>query len=330
VAKTVRALVCSALGPLEGLAVRDVPVPRPGPGQVLIDVKACAINFPDVLMPQGLYQVKPPLPFVPGMELAGVVEQTGPGVPAFRIGDRVMAVTGWGGFAEKCVADGEWLTPMPAAMEFDAAASLLFAHGTALHALKDRGRIAPGETLLVLGAAGGVGLAAVEVGKALGARVIAAASSEEKRALCRRHGADATVDYVTEDLRSRVGEMTGGRGADVVIDPVGGAVTEIAVRATAWRGRILVVGFASGGIARIPANHLLLKERSLVGVYWGEAVRRNRDAHRGNVDRLLAWFAAGKVRPEVSERIRLEDVATVLARMASRGVKGKVIVLPGP
>jgi len=329
VAQNVRALLCSAFGPLDALSVKEIPVPAPGPGQVLIDVKACAINFPDVLMPQGLYQVKPPVPFAPGMELSGVVSATGPGVSGARAGDRVMAVTGWGGLAQKCVADAGALTPMPDGMEFEQAASLLFAHGTALHALKDRARIAPGETLLVLGAAGGVGLAAVEVGKALGARVIAAASTVEKRTLCHRHGADDTVDYVAGDLRACIGDLTGGRGADVVMDPVGGDATEVAVRATSWRGRVLVVGFASGVIARVPANHLLLKERSLIGVHWGEAVRRDRDAHRRNVDRLLDWFAAGKVAPEISERIPLGEAASALGRMASRGVMGKVVVVPG-
>ncbi|MGE5247463.1 MAG: NADPH:quinone oxidoreductase family protein, partial [Verrucomicrobiota bacterium] len=228
-----RALLCTSFGPPEALSVREVPVPRPGRGQVLVDVKACSINFPDVLMVQGLYQVKPPLPFVPGVELAGVISETGAGVKRFRPGDRVMAVAGWGAMAARCVADAGWVSAMPDDMAYEQGAAFLFTYGTALHALKDRGRVRAGETVLVLGAAGGTGLAAVRTAKALGARVIAAASSPEKLALCRDAGADETVDYVAERLRERVGALTAGKGADVVFDPVGGALTEVALRATA-------------------------------------------------------------------------------------------------
>jgi NADPH2:quinone reductase len=324
----VRALVCSAFGPLEALSVQEVAVPRPGPGQVLVEVKACSINFPDVLMAQGRYQVKPPLPFSPGVEFAGVISETGPRVRGFRSGDRVMAVAGWGGLAEKCLAETGALNRMPETMGFEQGASFLFTYGTALHALRDRGRLAAGETLLVLGAAGGVGLAAVEVAKAIGARVVAAASTVEKLALCRRVGADETVEYVSEDLRERIGQITSGRGVEMVFDPVGGPLTEAALRSTGWRGRLLVVGFASGGIPAVPANHVLLKERDLLGVYWGEAVRRDRRAHRRNVRQLLAWFAAGKVAPVVGERVPLGEAASAMARMAARGVTGKVVVLP--
>jgi NADPH2:quinone reductase len=326
--ETVRALVCTRFGPLDTLSVQEVAIPSPGPGQVLLDVKACSINFPDVLMAQGLYQVRPPLPFTPGVEMAGLVAEAGTGVRRVRTGDRVMAVAGWGGIAEKCVVDAEWVNAMPDAMGFDQGAAFLFTYETALHGLGDRGRLEAGETLLVLGAAGGVGLAAVEVGKAMGARVIAAASTPEKRALCRSLGADETVDYVSGSLRERIGELTGGAGVDVVFDPVGGPMTEVALRATAWRGRLLVIGFASGGIPKVPANHLLLKERSLVGVYWGEAARRDPDKHRANVARLMEWFAAGKVNPVVSERVPLGEAAAAMSRMAARGVLGKVVVLP--
>jgi NADPH2:quinone reductase len=278
-------------------------------------------------MAQGLYQVKPPLPFTPGVEVAGVISETGTGVRGFRKGDRVMGVAGWGGLAEKCVVDAEWLNAMPVGMGFDLGAAFLFTYGTSLHALRDRGRLAAGETLLVLGAAGGVGLAAVAIGKALGARVIAAASSAEKLSLCRRVGADETIEYVSETLRDRIDALTGGKGVAVVFDPVGGGLTEAALRASAWGGRLLVVGFASGGIPKVSANHVLLKERSLVGVYWGESVRRDPEGHRRNVDQLMKWFADGKAVPVISERVPLGEAASAMARMAARGVMGKIVVM---
>ena len=323
-----KALRCTTFGPLENLALEDVPTPRPGPGQVLLDVKASSLNFPDALMVQGLYQVKPPLPFTPGAETAGVVVEVGDGVRNFRPGDRVIAIAGWGGFAEECVADAGRLVPLPAGMDFEAGAAFLYTYGTALHALRDRGRLEAGETLLVLGAAGGTGLAAIEVGKALGARVIAAASNAGKLALCRRAGADETVNYASEDLRNRVRELSGGGGVDVVFDPVGGPYTEPALRATAWRGRLLVIGFAAGEIPKIRANLALLKERSVVGVYWGDSVRRHLQEHERNVEQLVDWFAAGKVAPLISERVPLSGAAAAMKRMADRQVKGKVVILP--
>lgn len=323
-----KALRCNAFGPIENLAVEEVPSPRPGPGQVLLDVKAASLNFPDVLMVQGLYQVKPPLPFSPGAETAGVVVETGAGVHGVNRGDRVIGIAGWGGFAEECVVDAGRLTPLPAEMDFETGAAFLFTYETALHALRDRACLDAGETLLVLGAGGGVGLAAVETGKAMGARVLAAASSGDKLALCERAGADATVQYVAENLRDRVRELTGGRGADVVFDPVGGPYTEPALRATAWRGRLLVIGFAAGDIPRIPLNLALLRERAIVGVYWGESVKRDPQGHEHNVRQLVDWFAAGKVRPVISERVPLERAADAMKRLASRQVKGKIVVLP--
>ena len=323
-----RALLCTAFGPPDTLAIREIPSPRPGPGQVLLDVKASSLNFPDALMVQGLYQVKPPLPFTPGTEMAGVVIETGADVRGFRPGDRVIAIAGWGGFAEECAVDAGRLTPLPEGMDFDLGAAFLYAYETALHALRDRGRLEAGETLLVLGAAGGVGSAAVEIGKLLGARVIAAASSGEKLDLCRRLGADETIDYVSAKLRDRIGELTGREGVDVVFDPVGGPYTELAFRAAAWRGRLLVIGFAAGEIPKIPVNLALLRERSIVGVYWGESVRHDPEGHARNVTQLTEWWAAGKLHPAVSERVPLREAAAAMTRMVDRQVKGKVVVLP--
>jgi NADPH:quinone reductase len=323
-----KALLCTAFGPLEHLAVREIASPRPGSNQVLIDVKAASLNFPDVLMAQGLYQVKPPLPFSPGTEIAGVVVEAGTEVRGFRAGDRVSAVAGWGGFAEECAVDAGWVTPLPAGMDFDTGASFLFTYETSLHALRDRGRLEAGETLLVLGAAGGVGLAAVEIGKVMGARVLAAASSGEKLALCRERGADETIDYSSGDLRDRVKELTGGAGVDMVFDPVGGPYTESALRATAWGGRLLVIGFAAGAIPKIPINLALLKERSIVGVYWGDSVKRDPEGHLRNVRQLMEWFADGKVRPSISERVPLGEAAGAMRRLFQRRVKGKVVILP--
>ena len=323
-----KALVCRQFGPIENLAVEEIDPPRPGPGQVLVDVKASSLNFPDALMVQGLYQVKPPLPFSPGHEISGVIEKLGEGVLGVAVGDAVIATPGVGGLAEQCVVARERITPLPAGMDFATASAFLLTYCTTLHALEDCGRLRSGESLLVLGAAGGVGTAAIEIGKALGARVIAAASSEEKLALCRDLGADETIDYVREDLRKRALELTGGKGVDVVYDPVGGALTEAALRASAWGGRLLVIGFASGEIPAIRLNLALLKERSIVGVYWGEWTRQDPAGQKRNVERLGELYAAGKVKPVVSERIRLAEVPAALVRMQKRQVKGKIVVVP--
>jgi NADPH2:quinone reductase len=323
-----KALLCTEYGPLDKLTVGELPSPTPGPGQVVIDVKASSLNFPDALMVQGLYQVKPPLPFSPGAELAGIVKEVGEGVRGLAAGDRVIAFPGFGGFAEECLVAADKVMPLPAGMDFDLGAAFVLTYCTSLHGLQDCGRLESGETLLVLGAAGGVGLAAVEIGKALGARVIAAASSDDKLALCRQVGADATINYAAEDLRRRALELTEDKGADVVYDPVGGAYTEAALRATAWGGRLLVVGFAAGEIPKIPLNLALLKERSLVGVYWGDSVRHDPGGHERNLRRLVDWFAAGIIKPVVSERVPLAQAPAALARLAGRQVKGKVVVLP--
>jgi NADPH:quinone reductase len=323
-----KALMCHAFGPIETLRVEERPSPVPGPGQVLIDVKAAAVNFPDALIVQGLYQVKPALPFSPGAELAGVVTTVGEGVRGLRVGDRVIASVGHGAFAEECVADAAQVMPLLPGMDFELGAAFVLTYGTSLHALQQIAGLKTGETLLVLGAAGGVGLAAIEIAKAMGARVIAAASSEEKLALCRKVGADETINYNDEDLRKRVDALTGGKGADVVYDPVGGSLSETALRATAWRGRFLVVGFASGEIPKLPLNLALLMERAILGVFWGAAVRRDLPAHLANMKQLAQWFAEGKVRPVVSERVPLAEATAAIQRLASRQAMGKLVVLP--
>jgi NADPH2:quinone reductase len=323
-----KALLCTELGPFDRLAVNDVPSPSPGPGEVVVDVKASSINFPDALMVKGLYQVKPPLPFTPGAELAGVVKEAGAGVSQFAPGDRVVGFCRLGGFAEEALAPADQLMPLPAAMEFDVAAAFGLTYGTSLHALQDCARLQAGETLLVLGAGGGVGSAAVELGKLMGARVIAAASSDEKLAVCRRLGADETIDYGRDDLRERLKAITGERGVDVVYDPVGGPYSETALRAMGWGGRFLVVGFASGEIPKIALNLPLLKERAILGVYWGDWARRNPAGHARNSALLMNWLSEGKLQPAISERVSLRDTPAALARIYERQVTGKVVVLP--
>jgi NADPH:quinone reductase len=320
--------MCTELGPLEKLAVQEVAPPRPGPGQVLIDVKASSLNFPDLLMVQGLYQLKPPLPFSPGIEVAGVIQELGEGVRQLAVGDRVAALPGWGGFAEMCLAAAETVTLLSPGVAFDRGAAFGLTYGTTLHALQDCGRLGRGETLLVLGAAGGVGSAAVALGKIMGARVIAAASSDDRLALCKQMGADETIDYSREDLRQRLRDLTGGRGVDVVYDPVGGPYSEAALRATGWRGRLLVIGFASGDIPKIPLNLALLKERAVIGVYWGDWIRQDPDGHRRNTRQLMDWLEAGTIQPAIGEHVPLKDAPAAMRRMMQRQVKGKVVVLP--
>jgi NADPH2:quinone reductase len=322
-----KALVCKAFGPVESLVLEEVASPTAGPGQVVVDVKAAGVNFPDALMVQGKYQVKPPLPFSPGSELAGLVREVGSGVSHVKAGDEVVALVGHGAFAEQALAQAERVIRLPKGTNLEMASSLMLAHGTSYHALKDRARLRSGETLLVLGAAGGVGLAAVELGKRMGARVIAAASSEKKLAICRARGADATIDYSTEDLRERAKELTGGRGIDVVYDPVGGAYSEPALRTMAWGGRYLVVGFAAGEIPRIPLNLTLLKGCSIVGVFWGEFTRREPEANAANVRDLLDGLEKGHVRPLISARYPLARAADALRAVLDRKVTGKVIIV---
>jgi NADPH2:quinone reductase len=321
-----KAVVCKEFGPPDSLRVEELPSPRAGPGEAVISVKAASVNFPDVLIIQNKYQFKPPLPFSPGSELAGVVKEVGAGVAGFKPGDKVIAFTTYGAFAEEVKTEAARLLPLPEGMDFVAGAAFLLTYATSDHALRDRGALRAGETLLVLGAAGGVGLAAIEIGKALGARVIACASSEDKLAVCREHGADATINYATEDLRERIKALTDGRGVDVVYDPVGGPYSEPAFRSLAWRGRLLVVGFAAGDIPKLPLNLMLLKGAAVVGVFWGDFARREPKQFADSVRQLGEWYRQGKLRPHVSQTFPLEKAAEALNLMAARQVKGKVVL----
>ena len=322
-----KAVLCKDWGPPDALVVEDIPSPKPGKGQVLVSVKASGVNFPDVLLIQNKYQFKPELPFSPGSEIAGVVKQAGEGVHGFMPGDRVMAHIRSGGYAEEVVVDEALVTPVPAGLEFTVAASFGVVYATAFHALKDRGRIQAGETLLVLGAAGGVGLAAVELGKLFGARVIACASSDEKLQTCKRFGAEVTINYEREDLREALKNLGG--AVDVALDPVGGKYSEPAVRAMAWKGRYLVVGFASGEIPKIPLNLTLLKGCSIVGVFWGEFAKRERDLNAANLRELTAWLRSKKIKPLVSASYPLERAAEALNDMMNRKIQGKVVLTTG-
>src|SRR5687768_518050 len=324
-----KAVLCKQFGPPDSLVVEEVPSPRAGPGETVISVKAASLNFPDVLIIQNKYQFKPPLPFSPGSELAGVVKEVGAGVQGWRVGDKVIAFTTYGAFAEEVKTEASRLIPLPEKMDFVTGAAFLLTYGTTDHALRDRGALAAGETLLVLGAAGGVGLAAVEIGKALGARVIACASSEEKLAVCRAHGADATINYAAEDLRERIKALTEARGPDVVYDAVGGPYTEPAFRSLAWRGRLLVVGFAAGEIPKLPLNLALLKGAAAVGVFWGDFTKREPQAFAESLRQLGDWFRAGKLKPHVSQTLPLSQAAEALKLMAARQVKGKLVLTAG-
>jgi NADPH2:quinone reductase len=323
-----KAVLCKVYGPPESLVIEDVEPLTPGRGQAVVEVKACGVNFPDTLIIQGQYQFKPPLPFSPGGEVAGVVKAVGEGVERVKVGDRVIAFTGWGGFAEEVLAGASALIPMPADMDFATASAFVMTYGTCIHALKDRARLQPGETLLVLGAAGGIGLAAVELGKAMGAKVIAAASTEEKLAICRAHGADDAINYSNEDLRERIKALTNGQGVDVIVDPVGGSYSEPALRGMAWNGRFLVIGFAAGDIPRIPLNLPLLKGCSIVGVFWGSFAARDPQHNQENLRELLIWLGAGRLRPRISARYPLERAADALNDIIQRKVTGKVVLLP--
>jgi NADPH2:quinone reductase len=323
-----RAVICKEFGPPESLVVEDVPTPSIGDHQVLLGVKACGVNFPDLLIIENKYQFKPPLPFSPGGEVSGVVQQVGAKVTGLKPGDRVLGAPGFGGFAEELAIDARNVVKIPDAMPFDVAAAFLFTYGTSHYALRDRAALKAGETLLVLGAAGGVGLAAVELGKVMGAKVIAAASSAEKLEVCREHGADAGIDYSREDLKERIKALTGGQGADVIYDPVGGDFSEAAFRSIAWEGRFLVIGFAAGPIPRIPLNLVLLKGAQIVGVFWGSFTAREPERHQANIRELMAWYTAGKLKPRISATYSFERVAEALGDLAARRVKGKVVLTP--
>ena len=321
-----KALLCTEFGPPDRLQYCDVEAPTPGPGEVVVNVKAASVNFPDVLIIENKYQFKPPLPFSPGSELAGVVKAVGPGVTQPRVGDRVMAFAIYGAFAEEVKLAADRVLAIPDGMDFNTAAALLLTYGTMDHGLRDRGNVTAGEAVLVLGASGGIGIASIEIAKALDARVIACASSDEKLQVCREHGADDVINYGREDLRERVKSLTGGRGVDVIVDPVGGPFTEPALRSIAWRGRLLVVGFAAGEIPKIPLNLTLLKGCAIVGVFWGDFLRREPLNFAASVRQLGDWYAAGKLRPHVSATFPLARAAEAIALMAERKAVGKIVI----
>ncbi len=322
-----KAVLCKAYGLPDSLVVEDVAPLEAGAGEVVVSVRACGVNFPDTLIIQGKYQFKPPMPFSPGGEVAGVVKSIGDGVTNVRVGDAVIAFTGWGGFAEEAKCAAAQVMPMPPGTSFPLAAGFVLTYGTSYHALKDRAAIQPGETLLVLGAAGGVGLAACEIGKAMGARVIAAASTDEKLAICKQHGADEVINYSTGNLREQIDALVGKRGVDVVYDPVGGDYAEPVLRSMAWRGRYLVVGFAAGEIPKIPLNLTLLKGSSIVGVFWGSFVKNEPAASAQNMQALMGLLAQGKLNPLISATYPLSRAADALNEVMNRKAVGKIVLV---
>jgi len=311
---------------VEALTWKELPTPEPKAGEVRVAIRAASLNFPDLLIVQNKYQMKPPLPFVPGSEYAGVVDAVGAGVTHLTVGDAVAAFGGTGGFGTHAVVNAGLVMPMPAGFAFDDAAAFILTYGTTHHALLDRGALKAGETVLVLGAAGGVGTAAIQIAKAVGARVIAAASSDEKCALCRELGADATINYSTANIRDELKALTDGKGPDVVYDPVGGDLAEPVFRSIAWRGRYLVVGFAQGGIPALPLNLALLKGASIVGVFWGEFARREPKGNAKALAELAQWYAQGKVKPVIDSRLPMAQLPQAFARMGSRQVRGKLVM----
>jgi NADPH2:quinone reductase len=323
-----KAVLCKALGPAANLVLENLPSPRPGRGEAVVAVKAAGLNFFDTLIIEGKYQFKPNPPFSPAAEFAGIVKAVGEEVGEVRPGDRVMAYCGWGAAREEVAIAASMLVPIPPSISFEEAAGLIVTYGTSYHALHDRGELRPGETLAVLGASGGVGQAAIELGKAMGARVIACASSEEKLAVCRSLGADSVVNYSQGSLRDQLKELTDGGGVDVVYDPVGGALSEAALRATAWEGRFLVIGFASGTIPKIPLNLVLLKGCQLIGVFWGDHVAREPDKHRANMAKLMELCGAGRIRPRIDRVFPLAETAAALDVLSRREAQGKIILVP--
>lgn len=323
-----RAVLCRGFGPIDDLVVEDVPGRALEAGEVRLRVEACGVNFPDVLIVEGKYQYKPEPPFSPGGEVSGTVIETAPDVTGFRVGAPVIATVTWGGFAEELVCPADRLMRRPETMDPVVAGGFALTYGTSYHALVQRAGIQAGETLLVLGASGGVGVTAIQIGKALGARVIAAASTEEKLAFAREQGADEVVNYTEDGYRDRLKELTGGRGVDVVYDPIGGALAEPSLRSTAWRGRYLVVGFASGEIPRFPANLALLKGCAVVGVFWGQFRRVEPELDAENFRTLFDMHAAGRIRPVISATYPLDRARDALAALAGRSVMGKVVLTP--
>ncbi|BAN57136.1 MULTISPECIES: NADPH:quinone oxidoreductase family protein [Pseudomonas] len=322
-----KAVLCKTLGPARDLVLEDVASPQPRKNEILLDVRAAGVNFPDTLIIEGKYQFQPPLPFSPGGEAAGVVAAVGEKAGALKVGERVMALTGWGAFAEQVAVPFYNVLPIPASMDFTTAAAFGMTYGTSMHALRQRGQLQAGETLLVLGASGGVGLAAVEIGKAMGARVIAAASSAEKLAVAKAAGADELIDYTQASLREEIKRLTGGQGVDVIYDPVGGELFEQAVRGLAWNGRLLVVGFASGSIPQLAANLVLLKGAAVLGVFWGAFAQRQPEDNAANFKQLFAWHAEGKLKPLVSQTYPLAEAGAAIEKLGQRQAVGKLVVL---
>ncbi len=311
----------------EALTWKEVPTPEPKAGEVRVAIRAASLNFPDLLIVQNKYQMKPPLPFVPGTEYAGVIDALGDGVTNLKVGDAVAAFGGMGGFGTHATINAQLVMPLPPGFAFDDASAFICTYGTTHHALLDRAQLKAGETVLVLGAAGGVGTAAIQIAKAVGAKVIAAASSEEKCALCRDLGADATINYSTANLREELKALTGGKGPDVVYDPVGGDLAEPVFRSIAWRGRYLVIGFAQGAIPALPLNLALLKGASVVGVFWGEFARREPHNNAKALAELARWYAEGRIKPVIDQKLPMPELKQAFARMGSRQVRGKLVMV---
>ena len=323
-----KALLCTRYGTPDDLELADIDEPKAGPGEAVVKIHAAALNFFDTLIIAGKYQFKPAPPFSPAAEFAGTVESLGAGVTSVKPGDRVLGYMTYGAARERVAVNAGKLIKIPDALDFDRAAGLCITYGTTLHALKDRARLKSGESLAVLGASGGVGLAAVELGKIIGARVIACASSDDKLAFARKHGADDGINYASEDLKEALRRVTAGRGADVIYDPVGGNYSEAALRSIAWQGRFLVVGFAAGDIPKLPLNLVLLKGCDVLGVFWGGFIERDPDGHRANTQQLIDWCVQGKISSHVHMVYPLSDSVAALKAIAARQVMGKVILRP--
>ena len=321
-----KAIICEKLGSPQDLVYREIADLIPGPNEIVISVKACAVNFPDTLIIQGKYQIKPQLPFSPGSDISGVVNSIGSEVTQFNVGDKVFGVISYGGFAEQVATTTKNIFPKPEGMPFPIAASFLYAYGTSLYALKDRAHLKAGETIAILGAAGGVGLAAVDIAHKMGATVIACASTQEKLDLCKSYGATHLVNYSQDDLKSSLKSLTNGKGVDVIYDPVGSHYTEAALRAMAWKGRYLVVGFAAGEIPKIPLNLALLKGCQIVGVFWGRFNKEEPEENLKNSLQIMNWYKKGKIKPHIHKEYKLIETPQAIQEMMDRKVKGKIIV----
>jgi NADPH2:quinone reductase len=321
-----KAIVCNKFGAPDTLEYQEIDEPSPKEGQLLITVKACSVNFPDTLIIQGKYQFRPEFPFSPGSDVAGIVAEVGENVTHFKVGDEVVGFIPFGGFAEKAILNAKDCFPKPNGMSMVNASAFLLAYGTSYHALKDRADLQKGETILILGASGGVGLTALELAKLMGAKVIAAASSKEKLELCKQFGADEVINYDKESIKDSIKEITNGKGVDVIFDPVGGHFSELALRAIAWKGRHLVIGFANGEIPKIPINLTLLKGASIVGVFWGAFAQKEPKKSLENIQQLLKWFAKGAIKPHIDKIYALKNAPIALEDMMQRKTKGKIVI----